>query len=155
MRSKDFSFKFLYSRMRTGQGGELMNLEKTVIIQGYRFKHEGNELLQINRFYPDQRLTISTYQLSSKSLAYSEDDLLYELEYPVQEEKLMSLRRKIAKEFFDLPLGLASSPAFLALQGEDTIYRYAWIKEDLISEPFQKLHESILRIVSYSSIPSG
>lgn len=122
--------------------------------QTFRSSENGMDYFQVNRFTPDLKLVIKTYAAHENNTPV-EEDLLYELEFPVQKKKWLRLLRHIEREFDELPLGRSDSPAYLQVDRQESQRRYAWEEEKTVSEAFSKLFDLVTQIVSYSSIPSG
>ncbi|HHX02760.1 MAG TPA: hypothetical protein GX733_00505 [Tissierellia bacterium] len=131
-----------------------MDNATSTLTQSYRFTQDGQEFVQVNVFYPDLTLTMTTY-MYLEGAEPSDDDILYELYYSVQESKYDSLQRHIEKSFSSLPDGLSQSPAYLQLANGKTERKYSWQSEGVMSEAFQELDAFVTRIATYSSIPSG
>ncbi len=132
-----------------------MNIATSVLSQVYRFEQDGQDFIQVNSFSPDLTLRMATY-MPPEGDELTDDDLLYDLYYSVQENKFGPLQRRFEKFFTLLPPGRPESPAYLEVaEGEEMQRRYAWEQGEEVSEAFSELDSFVTRIVTYSSIPSG
>lgn len=120
-------------------------------IQLYSYEEAGNEYLQKNTFTPDRKLLMQTFIYDGK-MDTSEELLLFELDYIVQEEKYTSLKRSMDKHFAKFhPSGSDSRWLIIEVEGRQEA-KEAGSDSDLL---FERLYDKFTRIVTYSSIPSG
>ncbi|NLY36054.1 MAG: hypothetical protein GX046_02330 [Tissierellia bacterium] len=128
-------------------------MEKNIsYIQIYTYIQDSQELLQVNTFSPNHTLLMQTYLKGEEPLP-EENLLLFELDYPVQEEKYLSLKRSLDNHFHELnDIGHGSRILALRKEGEEILKGPKPSGEDPI---FERLYDKFTRIVTYSAIPSG
>ena len=126
--------------------------QKTSYIQIYAYTQDSQELLQVNTFTPEKTLLMQTY-LRGEDLSPEADMLLFELDYPVQEDKYLSLKRSLDNNFDQLS-PQSEDREQLQIKTEDKQISKGPKKEG--EDPlFERLFDKFTRIVTYSSIPSG
>lgn len=126
-------------------------IAKTSYIQIYAYTQDGEDYLQVNTFLPDNTLLMQTY-LKGEDLSPEKGVLLFELDYPVQEEKYASLRRSLEKHFEALPHQEGEGPILQIKRDNQLLAKSYSVGKDLL---FDRLYDKFTRIVTYSSIPSG
>lgn len=124
---------------------------KRTYIQLYSYEQDGSELLQKNIFTEDLKLVMQTY-IYDGSMEPNQDLLLFELDYPVQSDKFLSLKRSLDKHFASLKEAGDDSRILLIEDDNKSERRGA---EEGLDPLFERLYDKFTRIVSYSSIPSG
>lgn len=120
-------------------------------IQLYSYEDEGASYLQKNIFGPDRRLYMQTY-FHDGDMEAKEENLVFELDYLVQDDKYESLVRSMDKYFDNFHLSSDNSKRLLIEEDGNTQAREANPEGDPL---FDRIYEKFTRIVSFSSIPSG
>lgn len=126
--------------------------DKICYIQIYTYTQDYQEFLQVNTFTPEKTLIMQTF-LGGDSFLAGDSLPLLELEYPVQEDKYLSLKRSLDNNFPCLSEKVEGSEELQIKVGELTISKGP--KKGTADPLFERLFEKFTRIVTYSSIPSG
>lgn len=122
-----------------------------IYIQIYTYEQDGGKYLQKNVFTEDLVLLMQTF-IYDGSMEPEEELLLFELDYPVQEDKFRSLKRSLDKHFDGLAKSRDQERLLLIEEEGQREFRGAGVEPDLL---FERLYDKFTRIVTYSSIPSG
>ena len=126
--------------------------DKTSYIQIYTYTQDCQEFLQVNTFTPEKTLIMQSFVRGDNFLAGDNLPLL-ELEYPVQEDKYLSLKRSLDNNFSFLSEKVEGTEELQIKVGELIISKSS--KNGEADPLFERLFEKFTRIVTYSSIPSG